>query len=509
MEVDRLARACGTLGAGVIARQARLHLSVFCAVLFAMPWTLSAMAATCYVNGAASGANTGVSWTNAYTGLQSALTNANCTEVWVAHGVYKPVVPANVGSVTPTEQAVSFNIKPGVAVYGGFAGGETSRDARDPVAHVTILSGDIDNNDDNNNADGNFIDETSADIAGSNSRHIVQMDGTTGTPITASTVLDGFTLTGGDNNNDSVGGGALLCNGVSTGNVCSPTLARLSLFGNRAAYGGAMAFNGYNGGASNPTLTHVFFSGNKALNFGGAIHCNGQLAGASSPTLTDVTFSGNSSLTYGGAMVNNGATSGVSNPTFVNVTFSGNSATSLGGAIFNIGGGGNSSPTFFNATFNGNSAASGGAMYNSAPPSGGTSNPTLNNVILWGDSATSSGPEIAGSGDDGSETFVYYGIIQGDCPVGASCSNISTSDPMLGALANNGGFAPTIMPGSGGSAINAVPCYLTPYTDQRDAPRPDPASAGLAKACDLGAVEAGSVASDDIFADGFGALQYH
>ena len=84
----------------------------------------SSVSALCYVNGAAGGANTGVSWTDAYTDLQSALSDANCTEVWVAQGVYKPVVPADVGSVTPTERAVSFNIGPGVAVYGGFFGGE-------------------------------------------------------------------------------------------------------------------------------------------------------------------------------------------------------------------------------------------------------------------------------------------------------------------------------------------------------------------------------------------------
>ena len=85
-----------------------------------------------------------------------------------------------------------------------------------------------------------------------------------------------------------------------------------------------------------------------------------------------------------------------------------------------------------------------------------------------------------------------------------SCSNVSASDPLLGALADNGGFTQTLMPGTGSSAINAVPCYLAPLTDQRGAARPDPTSAGLTKGCDMGAVEAGAVAFDVIFIDGFG-----
>ena len=500
MQVDRLAHARGALGVRRIAQLGRQRWLIVCTALLAMSWTLTA-AATCYVNGASIGANSGVSWTDAYTDLQSALTDVGCTEVWVAQGVYKPVVPANIGSVTAGERAVSFNIRPGVAVYGGFAGVETSVTARDPVAHVTILSGDIDANDDSNNADGNFIDETSTDIVGSNTRHIVVLNGTAGTPITTTTVLDGFTLTGGDSIGIADGGGGL-CRGNGAGHECSPTLSRLVFSGNRANSGGAMMLAGYSGGASNPTLTNITFSGNSASTFGGAMFNYCEAGGVCSPTLTNVTFSGNSSATYGGAMVNDGTAGGTSRPTLTNVTFSGNSASLYGGAIFDNGAGGTSSPTLTNATFNGNSAISGGAMYNKGT-SNGSSIPVLNNVIMWGDSATTSGAESFDDAGTGvAQSIFYYAVIQGGCP--NNCSNLITDDPLLGTLADNGGFTKTLMPGPGSSAINAVPCYLESVTDQRGAVRPDSASVGLTNRCDLGAVEAGSIPGDLIFIDSFG-----
>jgi predicted outer membrane repeat protein len=473
MHFDRLAGARRAPRVRMLASRPRLLAAG--ATLLIMSWTLTVSAAVCYVNGTASGANTGASWTDAYTDLQSALNNASCTEVWVAQGIYKPAA---------SNTAVSFNIGPNVAVYGGFSGSETSRDARSPVAHATTLSG---------------------VISGGNSQHVVVMNGTAGPSITATTVLDGFTLTGGNNTNGK-GGGALWCQGNGAGHACNPTLANLVFSGNHAGNGGAMALDGYSGGASNPTLTNIAFSNNSASTFGGAMYCNAQLTGGNcSPTLTNVTFSTNSSGTYGGAMFNDGSGSGNSSPILTNVTFSGNSAASSGGAIFNNGGGGTSSPTLTNVTFNGNSASYGGAMYNSGGTNGNSS-PTLNNVILWGDTATTSGAELyhSASGSGSAVSFIYYGIIEGDCQINMSCSNTTASDPQLGTLGDNGGFTLTLMPGSAGSAVNTVPCYLTPLTDQRGAARPDPASAALPKRCDMGAVEAGSLAGDVIFIGTFG-----
>ncbi|MHC4574805.1 MAG: S8 family serine peptidase [Planctomycetota bacterium] len=96
-----------------------------------------------YVNQAAAGSNNGVSWTHALTNLQSALARAaeGCgSQIWVAAGTYKP-------TSDPNERSAAFELVDGVPVYGGFAGTEENLDQRDWVNNETVLSGDIDGDD--------------------------------------------------------------------------------------------------------------------------------------------------------------------------------------------------------------------------------------------------------------------------------------------------------------------------------------------------------------------------
>jgi len=125
-----------------------------------------------YAKPVASGTGDCSSWTNACT-LQTALTGAlSGDEIWAAVGTYKP---------TPgTDRTVTFQLKNGVALYGGFAGTETARDQRNPTLNVTILSGDLNGND---NSNVKYDEPTRAD----NSYEVVTgADGAT---------LDGFTIT--------------------------------------------------------------------------------------------------------------------------------------------------------------------------------------------------------------------------------------------------------------------------------------------------------------------------
>lgn len=89
-----------------------------------------------YVRPSATGAATGLSWTNAFTDLAPALAAAQPgMEVWVAAGTYQPTA----GS----DQAATLALRPRVTVLGGFAGSETAASARDWVVNRTVLSGDL------------------------------------------------------------------------------------------------------------------------------------------------------------------------------------------------------------------------------------------------------------------------------------------------------------------------------------------------------------------------------
>ena len=67
-------------------------------------------------------------------------------EVWVAMGTYTPTAAA--GGVagddaTVSASAATFRLRPGVRLYGGFAGNETDRASRDWRGRATTLSGDL------------------------------------------------------------------------------------------------------------------------------------------------------------------------------------------------------------------------------------------------------------------------------------------------------------------------------------------------------------------------------
>src|ERR1043166_3901415 len=124
------------------------------------------------------GANDGSSWANAFQGalgLQAALAAAAPgTQIWIAQGRY---TPAGVGG----SRSVSFALKSGVELYGGFVGNETDVGQRDPAAHQTILSGDLNGND--TPGGGNTND---------NSLHVVRA-----TNIDSTCILDGLTVRDG------------------------------------------------------------------------------------------------------------------------------------------------------------------------------------------------------------------------------------------------------------------------------------------------------------------------
>ncbi len=92
-----------------------------------------------FVNPNASGANDGSSWLDAYTNLQDALANTEANEIWVTEGTYFPSMQ---------DSAIYFLIAAQHSIYGGFDGTETDLSERDLSTNVTIINGDLNNDDD-------------------------------------------------------------------------------------------------------------------------------------------------------------------------------------------------------------------------------------------------------------------------------------------------------------------------------------------------------------------------
>jgi parallel beta-helix repeat protein len=338
-------------------------------------WSFTTKPAPIFVDVDATGANDGSSWADAYNSLQDGLARANSSvkpvEIRVAQGIYRPGPPGPPEPPIPppppplptkssnsqrvevifADREATFMLKNGVAIKGGYAGaGEPDPNARDIELYESILSGDLNGNDgDENDSLYLLVDPCRAE----NSYHVV-----TGSGTDESAVLDGFTITASNANGSwsdrtNFGGGMFNVSG-------SPTITNCTFTKNLARDGGGMCNYDY----SNPMLTNCTFRANLADRDGGGIaniyH--------SSPTLTNCTFSGNSAR-YGGGMDNIR-----SSPTLTDCAFSGNSASSNGGGISNWF---YSGPIVSNCTFSENSAGSGGGFfceYAPPPPVAGIAN---------------------------------------------------------------------------------------------------------------------------------------
>ncbi|HMQ50994.1 MAG TPA: choice-of-anchor Q domain-containing protein [Anaerolineae bacterium] len=308
-------------------------------------------------------------------------------------------------------------------------------------------------------------------LSGNNAVRVFQVN--SGAALT----LQNLTVTQGKN--DSSIGGGLYNNGTVT-------ISNSTFSGNNAQFGGGLYNNGTatisystfsgnsadsGGGISNAssgvaTINNSTFSGNSTT-FGGGIfnsgtvslsnslvsannasNSGGGLSNTSSGTviISDSTLSGNSTISGGGIF--NGGTVTINNSTFAgnsasnsggglsnsggtvttsNSTFSSNSANNFGGSINNVNGG---TTTIRNGTFASNSATFGGGIYNF----GGTV--TLANTIV---TTSPSGGNCSGTVTNGGHNLDSLTT----CGWGSNNGSLSSTDPQLGPLANNGGLTQT------------------------------------------------------------------
>lgn len=260
----------------------------------------------------------GLSWATAKRDFQNAIDAAyvasgTLKQVWVKKGTYQP------------QPGAIFTMMPNVAMYGGFAGTETLLSQRNYINNTTILSG--------------------------NGNRVIYCSGPS---FTATTILDGFTVTNGTK------GGIT----IDDGGTCVVANCNVIYNSNPSGTGGGISMH-LN---SSPTIKNCFIMNNTASTDGGGM----QIESSCNPTLINCVFTGNvASNGWGGGINSNSSAA-----TVINCTFYANTAPKVG-------------------------VGNGGAIESQSP-----SNITIYNSIIWGNNA-SSNPNLGG-------TFtVSYSLIQG------------------------------------------------------------------------------------------------
>lgn len=315
-------------------------------IILFLIFSINSFSAIIYVSQLSSGLQNGTSWSNAYGAnqVQEAINSATIgDEIWVSCGTFTP------GS----NRSISFSMRNGVSILGGFLGNETNLAQRDlSCGSCSILSGEIGNQ-------NSLLD---------NSYHVISNQN-----LDETAIINGFQIINAyDERTPSTSeglGGGIYNMGSGVGNMCGPKILNCIFRNNHSGFGGAIFNNGFSAGNSSPHIENCFFEENVAFQGGGA--------------------------------KDNFGLDGNASPSIFNCVFLNNSAP-IAGAIYCWGGGvGNSSPYILNSTFYGNQATNGDAgaiICDNVDWNGidfsGTSNITVKNSIFWGNSATMRGDQF-------------------------------------------------------------------------------------------------------------------
>ena len=235
------------------------------------------------------------------------------------------------------------------------------------------------------------------------------------------------------------------------------TLTRVKITGNSGKLGGGIASN------YALTMTDSIVSANTATtNAGGGIYIDTP----ATVNLTNVTISGNTAtLTSSGGVHIQGS------PTvnFTNVTISGNTAPNAGGITISSG------------TIN---------ILNSAIANNHVTSGTVGGIVFYNNTLNIKNTIVAGNDGDecnGSVTSQGYNLSSDDTCSFTNTGDQQNTDPLLGVLADNGGYTQTHALLSGSPAINAGTDTGCPSKDQRGIKRPQGAH------CDIGSYEANQI----------------
>ena len=266
-------------------------------------------------------------------------------------------------------------------------------------------------------------------------------------------------------------GGAIFSEECFSCPAAHVTITNSSFTNNHAnGYGGAVDIEG-----DFVTITGSTFSNNTASS-AGAVDLYTNSTFSVTAVLTGNTFAGNTASQGGaiGAYLNNPGSSA----SLVSNTFYGNTGTTAGGALYVNDG----NITLTNDTIAGNTSPAGAGIYVS---SSYTAAVTIQNTLL--SSNTGGGGNCSDSGSlisDGANNLQF-----GD----NSCATFTVANPLLSALANNGGPTQTMALQAGSPAIDGGNNATCPATDQRGNARADGDNNGSV-VCDIGAYEVAAIA---------------
>ena len=407
--------------------------------------TKAARATIIYVKHNASGANNGTSWADAYTDLQTAITNAvSGDHIWVVAGTYKPTATAS--------RDIYFEIPNGVELYGGFAGTESDTSQRKDYgagdANETILSGDIGTEGDNTD----------------NSYHVVYIDDASTTiKLNGLTISDGYAL---DAPEDYNGGGIYIS--VNAGNSNQLIVSNCIISDNRAYTGGGVhqesidnASNtitsyeyckfinniAYWGGgntnwAKSGILTTNFnsclFQDNSAKEYDGGAIFLWSLSAECNAYITNCTFSNNMvdaagtpNNTGGGAIYASASTSGDPLTCELEITsssFNNNSSTQNGGAIATKVGNVTLTTSISDCVFNNNSSEeSGGCIYIKNSHQDANNTTTINRCKLQGNESGENGGAISTNIESG-----IFALTTSNCLISGNIQTDNTPSNLYG-----------------------------------------------------------------------------
>lgn len=226
-----------------------------------------------FVDDSAVGLNNGQGWEDAFTDLQLALDAAATHEghdygidIRVAEGTYRPSKRTD----PDDPRSATFQLPPGVRLFGGYEGSSNSNNVRDWQAYPSILSGDLLANDDEFSP---MVDD--------NAYHVVSRDRTNGLVL-----VDGFVIRDGnaDREFDSQGGGLYsrgiinICHCLFTKNLAGKVRIADGGVATFAEGGGALAILISNEEATRPLIlvSSCRFVENIGASVGGGVNLYGR-----------------------------------------------------------------------------------------------------------------------------------------------------------------------------------------------------------------------------------------